>query len=400
MQYPKNLSGQVKRLINISQSAKDIEVFVISPEPTLAIRPRLYEENAARLIHPLGFMFEEAGIRYFQGIVKAINHDAHTVSVRSAASGLESSFDYDRLIVAAGSSVVRPQAIAGIEQHAFDIDSLPSASKLEAHIKSLVSLPPSPARDTIVVCGGGFTGLEIVTELPKRLAHIPDHRIVLIDNSEELGKQLGPGPRPVITQALEDLRIETKLGSAVAAIDANGVVLASGERIESNTVIWTAGVRASLLTEQVPGSKDGLGRLYVDHHLRVPSSRDIFTTGDAACARLKTSGHYTMMSCQHAIPLGRVSGYNAPADLLSKPMIAYTQPAYVTCLDLGSHGAVVCEGWSRDVRITGDMAKRVKCYINQEVIYPPKDSDKALEEAKPVELNGTDLIEQILCAVA
>jgi hypothetical protein len=46
------------------------------------------------------------------------------------------------------------------------------------------------------------------------------------------------------------------------------------------------------------------------------------------------------------------------------------------------------------------MAKRVKCYINQEVIYPPKDSDRALEEAKPVELNGTDLIEHILCAVA
>jgi NADH dehydrogenase FAD-containing subunit len=186
------------------------------------------------------------------------------------------------------------------------------------------SLPPSSARDTVVVCGGGFTGLEIATELPKRLAHIPNHRIILIDNSTEVGKQLGPGPRPVITQALEDLRIETKLGSAVAAIDANGVVLASGERIESKTVIWTAGVRASPLTQQIPGPKDGLGRLHVDHHLRVPSSRDIFATGDAACARLDTSGHYTMMSCQHAIPLGRVSGYNAAADLLGKPMIAYT----------------------------------------------------------------------------
>ncbi|KAL2788260.1 hypothetical protein BJX66DRAFT_327252 [Aspergillus keveii] len=378
-----------KRLINISQSAKDIEVLVISPEPTLVIRPRLYEENAARLIHPLELC-----------TVKAIDHDAHTVSVRSAASDLESSFDYDRLILAAGSSVVRPQAIAGIEKYAFDIDSLPSASKLEAHIKSMGSLPPSPAHDTVVVCGGGFTGLEIVAELPKRLAHIPNHRIVLIDNSEEVGNQLGTGPLPVITQALEDLQIETKLGSAVAAIDANGVVLASGERIESKTVIWTAGVRASPLTEQVPGPKDGLGRLYVDDHLRVPSSRDIFATGDAASARLDTSGPHSMMSCQHAIPLGRVSGYNAAADLLGKPMLSYTQPAYVTCLDLGSHGAVVCEGWSRDVRITGDMAKRVKCYINQEVIYPPKDSDKALEEAKPVELNGSDLIEQILCAVA
>ena len=388
-----------KRLISVSQKKSDIEVLVISPEPTLVIRPRLYEANAADLTHALGAIFENAGIKFFQGIVKTIDPDAHTVCVQSA-SGLESRFDYDRLILAAGSSVVRPRAITGIQQHAFDIDSLKSAIKLETHIENLALPPPSPARDTVVVCGAGFTGLEIVTELPKRLAHILNHRIVLVDNSTEVGQQLGPGLRPVITQALKDLGIEVKLGSAVAEIDADGVVLASGERIETKTVIWTAGVRATPLTQQVPGSKDGLGRVHVDQHLRVPSSGDIFATGDAACALSDIDGHYTMMSCQHAIPLGRVSGHNAAADLLDERMIAYTQPAYICCLDLGSYGAVVSEGWNRDIRMTGDMAKRVKCYINQNVIYPPKDSQKALDEAKPVELDGNQLIEHILRTVA
>lgn len=388
-----------KRLINLSQKKKDIEVLVISPEPTLVIRPRLYEANAASFTHPLRALFEDAGIKFFQGIVKTIDSDTHTVSVQSA-SGLESSLDYDRLILAAGSSIVRPQKITGIEKHAFDIDSMNSAIKLETHIEHLASLPSSPARDTIVVCGGGFTGLEIVTELPKRLTRIPNHRIVLIDNSKEVGHALGPGPRPVIAQALNDLGIELKLGSSVSAIDADGVTLASGERIESKTAIWTAGVRATPLTQQISGTKDGLGRLHVDQHLRVPSSRDVFATGDAAYARSDTEGHYTMMSCQHAIPLGRVSGYNAAADLLDEPLIAYTQPAYVCCLDLGAYGAVVSEGWERDVKITGDMAKRVKGYINRDVIYPPKDSQKALDEAMPVELNGTQLIEHILSAVA
>jgi NADH dehydrogenase FAD-containing subunit len=390
-----------KRLVNLSQNKvkNDIEILVISPEPTLVIRPRLYEANAANMTHALGALFENAGIRFFQGTVKTIDPDAHTVHVKSA-SGLESRFDYDRLILAAGSSVVRPRAITGIDQHAFDIDSLNSAINLETHIEKLALLPPSPARDTIVVCGAGFTGLEIVTELPKRLAHIPNHRIVLIDHSKEVGQHLGPGPRPVITQALKDLGIEVKLGSAIASIDADSVVLASGERIKTKTAIWTAGVRATSLTQQIPGPKDGLGRAHVDQHLRVPSSRDIFATGDAASALSDTDGHYTMMSCQHAIPLGRVSGHNAAADLLQEPMLAYTQPAYVCCLDLGSHGAVVSEGWNRDVKITGDMAKRVKCYINQSVIYPPGNSQKALDEAKPVELNGTQLVEHILRAVA
>ncbi|KAF3387479.1 NADH dehydrogenase-like protein [Penicillium rolfsii] len=388
-----------KRLINLSQKKNDTEVLVISPEPTLVIRPRLYEANASSLTYALGPLFEGAGIKFFQGTVQAIDPDARTVHVQSA-SGLESSLDYDRLILAAGSSVVRPRGITGIEQHAFDIDSLKSAIKLEAHIENMASLPPSPARDTVVVCGAGFTGLEIVTELPKRLAHIPDHRIVLIDNSDQVGQQLGPGPRPVIMQALKSLGIEVRLGSAVAAIDADGVVLASGERIETKTAIWTAGVRATHLTQQVPGPKDGLGRLHVDQHLRVPSSRDVFATGDAAYARSDTDGHYTMMSCQHATPLGRVSGHNAAADLLDEPLIAYTQPAYICCLDLGAFGAVVCEGWDRNIKVTGEMAKRVKCFINQKVIYPPNDSQEALNEAKPIELNGAQLLEQIFLAVA
>ncbi|KAJ5454097.1 uncharacterized protein N7458_005053 [Penicillium daleae] len=387
-----------KRLINLSQKRNDIEVLVISPEPTLVIRPRLYEANAASFTHPLGAMFEDADIKFFPGIVKTVDTEANTVYVQSP-SGLESNFDYDRLIMAAGSSVVQPQAIAGIAKYAFDIDSLKSAIKLETHIENMALLPPSPARDTIVVCGAGFTGLEIVTELPKRLTHIPNHRIVLIDNSKEVSQALGPGPRPVISQALEDLGIEVKLGSRVASIDADSVVLTSGERIHTKTAIWTAGVRATTLTQQIPGSKDGLGRLYVDQHLRVPTTPNVFATGDAASAQSDTDGHYTMMSCQHAIPLGRVSGYNAAADVLGEPMIAYTQPGYVCCLDLGSYGAVISEGWERDIKITGDMAKRVKCFINRDVIYPPKDYRRALDEAKPVELNGTQLIEFILSAV-
>ncbi|KAJ5682918.1 hypothetical protein N7462_006083 [Penicillium macrosclerotiorum] len=370
-----------KRLINMSQKESDIEVFVISPEPTLVIRPRLYEANASSLTYALGPIFESAGIKFFRGTVKTIDPEAHTVHVQSA-SGLESSLDYDRLVLAAGSSVVRPRGVIGIEQHAFDIDSL------------------NPARDTVVVCGAGFTGIEIVTELPKRLAHIPNHRIVLIDNSEQVGQQLGPGPRPAITQALENLGVELKLGSAVAAIDADGVVLASGERIETKTAIWTAGVRATPLAQQVPGPKDGLGRLHVDQHLRVPSSKDIFATGDAAYASADSDGHYAMMSCQHAIPLGRVSGYNAAADLLDEPKIAYTQPAYVCCLDLGAHGAVVAEGWEREIKLTGDMAKRVKYFINQKLIYPPIDPQEALNEAKQVDFNGPQVLDQILQAVA
>ncbi|EEU36593.1 uncharacterized protein NECHADRAFT_51665 [Fusarium vanettenii 77-13-4] len=391
------LSAQ--RLINLKHKEKDVDILVISPEPSLVMRPRLYEANAAGMNYPLGDLFGSAGIKFLQGTVDTIQIETHIVKVHTASGG-EESVQYDRLILAAGSSVVRPQGVTGLEEHAFDIDTLTSAAKLESHLESLTSLPPSPARDTIVVCGGGFTGIELAAELPKRLSQHKGARIILVEGADEVGPELGPGPRPTILKALEDLNVEIKLKSRVAAVDSKGVTLASGERIETLTAIWTAGQRATPLTEQIPGAKDSLSRLHVDENLRVPSTEDVFATGDAAYALADTKGHYALMSCQHALALGRVSGHNAAADLLNEPNVAYSQPGYNCCLDLGGWGAVISRGWDRNEQITGDLAKRGKTFINQKVIYPPENVEEAILAADPATPTGDAHFKILLEAMA
>ncbi|KAK1656182.1 hypothetical protein BDP81DRAFT_487529 [Colletotrichum phormii] len=173
-----------------------------------------------------------------------------------------------------------------------------------------------------------------------------------------LGPELGPGPRPVITQALDELGIELRLGSPITAVESEGVQLASGEIIETMTTIWTAGVRATPLTQKIPGPKDKLSRLHVDRYLRAVSSERVFATGDAAYAASDSNGHYALMSCQHALQLGRVSGYNAAADLLGVPLFEYKQESYNCCLDLGAWGAVVTSGWDR------------KCWYHRRDTFP------------------------------
>lgn len=387
-----------KRLASLTKKEDKIEVLVIAPEPSLVIRPRLYETNPAALAHPLSSLFADTGIQFIQGVVETIHPETHIVHVRSPA-GVESKVGYDRLILAAGSSVVKPKEITGLEQYAFDIDSQDSAIKLEAHLVKLSSFPSSPARDTVVVCGAGFTGIEVAAELPKRLDHIPNARVILIEKSGEVGASLGPGPRPIISQALEELGIVAKHGSGVASIDPEGVTLASGEHIKTKTVIWTAGVRATSLTQQIPGDKDTLSRLHVDQNLRVPSADGIYATGDAASVYTDDKGHYALMSCQHALQLGRVSGHNAAAELLGEPLVNYKQSAYITCLDLGSWGAVLTAGWERKPKIAGDLAKRVKGYINQKIIYPPENAQEALIWANPIEPDGDQFFKQIVEAV-
>ena len=162
----------------------------------------------------------------------------------------------------------------------------------------------------------------------------------------------------------------------MTSIDANGVTTASGERIESNTVVWTAGARASALTAQIPGQRDSFGRIHADPYLRAEVV-DVFVTGDVVRAATDDLGNVALMSCQHALSLGRVSGYNAAAELLGLPLHAYSQPKYVTCLDLGPWGALYTEGWDRQVRLVRQEAKRLKQDITTKWIYPPAADRKA-----------------------
>ena len=239
-----------------------------------------------------------------------------------------------------------------------------------------------------MVCGGGFTGIETATELPSRLRAIlgaGQARVVLIDRGASIGAALGAGITPAIVSASEQAGVRWLTGTSVVAVDAGGVTLDNGEYIASKTVIWTVGVKASPLTIQVAGERDGLGRLKVDGHLKVVGQDYIYATGDVACAAVDDLGNHALMTCQHAIPMGRHSGNNAVADLFGVEPVIYRQPKYVTCLDLGEWGAAYSEGWERELHLQGQDGKHLKRQINTVWIYPPAaDRAQALAAADPL----------------
>lgn len=376
-----------RRLIHLNGGeATGIQVTLVAPEPKLVVRPRLYEENAGSMTAPLSELFAVVGVKFVQGSVEKIHTGTQSVDIVDSA-GSHFSIAYDRLVLAAGSSLVQPN-IPGLREHAFNIDQLTGADRLDKHLRGLSALSPSTSRNTVVVVGGGFTGIEMAAELPTRLRSIlgdgVDVRVVIVERSPEIGPDLGAGPRPTIVHALKELGVEMKLGSGVTSVDSSGIITSNGERIEASTVIWTAGMEANALTKQIAGEKDRLGRIHVDRNLRVPQSDKIFATGDAALAATDDEGHFAMMSCQHAMRLGRSAGNNAAADLLGVTLLPYSQAPYGTCLDLGPWGSVVSQGWERQVIISGMQAKPIKQHVNGVLIYPPKaDMMEAFAAADP-----------------
>ncbi len=366
-------------------SPQELEITLVAPEPTLVVRPRLYEPKPESLTAPLQDVLRAIDVVYVQGRAETIDTKSRAVEI-IAANGPRQTLHYDRLIVAAGSRLFRP-IIPGLTEHAFSVDQLDDAIALDRHLHALADRPASPTRDTVVVAGGGFTGIEVATEMAARLRAIlgtADPRVIIVDRGNAIAPDMGAGPRPIIEGALRELGVEARLGAGVAALDASGVTLSDGTRIESATVIWAAGMRAAPLTAQIPGERDNFGRLLVDRELRVPSAPGVFATGDVAKAACDDLGNYALMSCQHATRMGAFAGHNAAAELLGAPTKPYHQEAYVTCLDLGAAGAIFTRGWDRKVEMVGAKAKKTKHEINTVWIYPPRaERVAALASADP-----------------
>ncbi|WP_163882872.1 NAD(P)/FAD-dependent oxidoreductase [Rhizobium laguerreae] len=367
-------------------SPEELEIALVSPEPTLVIRPRLYESKPESLTAPLQDVFDAVDVAYVQGSVEAVDTKAGTVDVVNA-KGEQKSLQYHRLVLATGSRLFRPN-IPGLAEYAFSVDNIDDAVALDRHLHELAKTPASAARDTIVVAGAGFTGIEAATEMPSRLRTLFDNtanpRVIIVDRSSAVAPDMGEGPRPIIEEALRKLGVETRLNAGVSSLDRSGVTLSTGEHIETMTVIWAAGIRANPLTTKIPGERDKFDRLLVDGCLRVPSVPGVFATGDAARAACDDCGNYALMSCQHATRMGAFAGNNAAAELLGVPARQYHQEAYVTCLDLGDAGALFTRGWDRKVEMVGEKAKATKQEINTVWIYPPKpERAAALASADP-----------------
>jgi NADH dehydrogenase len=359
--------------------ASEVRVTLVSDNDDMVIRPRLYERDPAQMCVSLDRVLGPIGVERVGAMVLGIDTSARTVKALGG-EGQTIELPYDRLVLATGSRVLQPNLPGA--QFLFDVDTIAAADTLECHLSTLADQPDRDGLFSAVVVGAGFTGLEVATELAGRLPELAGSgprraRVVLVDRSPNVGQQLGDGPRPEIIAALDELGVEVRLGATVAEVTESHVRLTDGEVIAASTTVWTAGMLASPLTEQVPGERDPLGRLIVDEYLRVPAAPEVYAAGDTAAA-VAEDGHLVMQSCQHAIPLGKFAGYNAAADLLGLPQAPFAPTPYATCLDLGAAGAVATSGWDREVHMTGTEAKALKQQINAEWIYPPLDDADAI----------------------
>ncbi len=368
--------GAARKLDELGLGRTTVEVTLVNRDAFHSIRVRNYEADLSSVRIPLENVLGPIGVMRVEGDVVDIDLARQDVTVTNARGA--QTLAYDRLIFALGSQLQRPN-IAGVAEYAFDVDTYGEAVRLNSHLQSLPRRPESPGRLTVVVVGAGLTGIEAAAEMPGKLraamaqAHVNQTepvRVILADHQGKVGSDMGDAARPIIEEALKAIGVETRTGIEIVAIAPHGVTLGSGEEILAQTVVWCAGMRANPLTRLFPIEPDRLGRIRVDEFMRVTGVPNVFAAGDVASAMMDDH-HVSVMSCQHARPMGRFAGHNAVADLFGLPSLPLRIESYVTVLDLGPWGAVYTEGWDRHVVAQGEAAKRTKQSINCQRIYPP-----------------------------
>lgn len=341
--------------------AGDLSVSLISHDKFLTIRPRLYEEPSEAMQVPLRPLLEEIGVSFIEAQVLRINDkQVETTTVQHS---------FDRLVLASGSRLRKPAMFSGTTG-VYSVDTYDEATELDTHLKTL------NAAATIVVVGASFTGIEIATEMRNRVGGTA--RIVLLEQNDRAGETLGDNLQPMIAEALTEAGIELITGRTIGSVTDGKITLSHGDIIRTSTVILATGLEASPLVNDVKGGRVGPdGRLILDQFLRVSGTEDCFAAGDVGAA-MASRNQATLMSCQHAMPMGRIAGKNAVRDLLGVPLETYSQEFYATCLDLGPWGAAFTTGWDRRVEKVRDDGKAMKREINQVWIYPP-DPEKGKE---------------------
>ena len=286
--------------------------------------PLLYQVAAAELVptdiaHPVRSIFRRArNVHVRMAEMTGLDLEARRVETDRGP------VPYDYLVLALGSE---PSyfGIEGAAEHTFPLRCMDDAVPLRHHVltrfeTAATADPERRARLlTFVVVGGGPTGVEYAGALSELifgplLQDFPDvapHqvRIELVEASDSLLRGMPPDLGRYAGERLKRRRVRVRLNAAVEAVDSSSVRIAGGERVSTETVVWTAGVRGDprVAAWGLPVGRGG--RVPVTDVLSVEGRPEVFVIGDLAY-REDERGQPLPQVAQVAIQQGRCVARN------------------------------------------------------------------------------------------
>lgn len=293
--------------------------------------------------------------RFVLADVDAIDVHRKTVTYHHVLTGRTVVQPYDHVVLALGSST-SDFGLPGVAEHTWALKTLEDADALRNHLVWLLELADTIDDDarrdrlmTLVVVGGGFTGVETAGEITemfrdvlrfyRRLSAKRLH-VILVEAGPTLLAGLPPKMGEYSRRVLERRGIEVLTGDGVTGADERGLTLQSGRRIETETIVWSAGVKPSPTIARVDLPKTKRGAIETRSDMRVPGVDGVWALGDCASIPDDVEGGVYPMTAQHAIREGPQLADNIVAVLHGRPTKPFRYRALGMMAALGGRKAV------------------------------------------------------------
>ncbi|WP_020007825.1 NAD(P)/FAD-dependent oxidoreductase [Salinicoccus albus] len=298
--------------------------------------------------YPINKVVDTQKVKFVPAAVTAIHKDEQRVETN------QGDFEYDILVVALGFES-ESFGIDGMDEHAHTIVDPETAIAARQEIEKNFANYRSSGDEkdlSILVGGGGFTGVEFLGELTVSIPELCeryaiDKNKVKITCVEAMPNMLPMFPENLVDYAvnyLEDRGVEFKVGTPIISANEDGFVVKADDeeqQIEANNVIWTAGVRGNSLME---ASFDGVkrGRIVVTPDLTIEGYDNIYAIGDVA-AVMNGEGEDARpypTTAQIAMQLGQHTAKNIALTLNKERRVPFEYDDKGTVCSLGPNDGI------------------------------------------------------------
>ncbi len=309
-----------------------VDATLVAPESFMVYQPFLPEAASGNIeprhvVVPLRTVLKH--VRLLNGHVEHIDHVARTARIRPI-DGDEYSIGYDHIVLGPG-SVSRVLQVPGLAENAVGFKTVSEAIYLRNQVLSRMDAAEStndPAVKqralTFTFVGGGYAGVEALAELEDlaRAAcrYYPsiereDMRWVLVEAADGILPEIGDSLARYALQRLRDRDIEVHLETRLESAEGGRMRLSDATEFDSDTLVWTTGVKAHPLVSGLGFPTDDRGRVEVDEYLQVRGTENAWAAGDCAAVPDLALGGICPPTAQHALRQARRLGKNLAATL-------------------------------------------------------------------------------------
>ena len=343
----------VVELNRLFRHAADYEILLISDQNFVLFTPLLPQIASSQIDprHIAQAIRDVRGRRRFRFLRSTVRSvDLPSRRIDTVAGPIT----YDSLVIALGSRTNFFNT-PGAREHTYDFKTLEDSVVVREHILDLcehadhvAELAERRRLLTIAVVGGGYTGVELLTDLQDFLFNYAarfyrglsrdSFRLILIEATGYILAGIHPTLRDHAMRRLSREGIEILYDSRVTRCFEDGVEINAAEKIPAATVVWTAGVRAHELVESLPGPHDRAGRACVNEYLQLENFPEVFVAGDSAVASSEPGAPQV---APVAIVHGRVAGRNVAHRERNERLESYRYISRGMLVTLGTRDAVV-----------------------------------------------------------